>query len=712
MGNTDLIPRDTMHRYFVLFLTLLILAGGSLAAENSPPTAREGYLDLSKWDFPADGPVRLAGEWEFFWKEFRYPGDFPEVYRGPYINVPATWTQEHLAEFDVQDRGWATFRLKVKLPPRMENPTLRVPHLPGDYELYINGQFLAKSGILKKEQGKKGFPAPPGIYRLPDTGEAEIVFLVSQFEDLSGGIVSPFLLGNYRQISRFGTFLQYFDVFLFGSLLMIGMYYLSFFVIRRQEKSALLFGVFAILLGFRSILYGEHLFRVLFPLFPYELEMALGHLTFYLAVPVFLSYIHQIFPEHKLKWAAYIVYPMSLLFSISAVVFPHSLYVKYLFVFQLFTLGVTGYIFYIVIRSILSGKKESIAFIIGFFVLVTALINDMLHAQLIIRSMHLIPFALFFFVFTQAVMLSWRFAKTFSANEILSKEVLETNRSLQRFVPQEFLSYLEKESIKDVSLGDHVKKEMTVLFCDIRNFTFLSEHLTPEENFNFINSYLERMSPVIREYGGFIDKFIGDAIMALFSDSADSAVMAAIEMQERLARYNTEERQSAGRIQIQMGIGIHTGDLMLGTIGDVLRMDTTVISDAVNLTSKIEAVTKQFGLNIAISESTFKRLNDPSNYQYRFIGKVPVKGKKHPVAIFDIFDGDTAEVVEGKKSTLKDFEEAVQSFYTQDFTTAFRLFNKLHHTNPKDGAFVHYIKRIQSLHRAGLVDLKALKSTG
>ncbi len=162
---------------------------------------------------------------------------------------------------------------------------------------------------------------------------------------------------------------------------------------------------------------------------------------------------------------------------------------------------------------------------------------------------------------------------------------------------------------------------MSILFADIRDFTTLSERMTPEENFKFINAYLSHMEPAILDNNGFIDKYIGDAIMALFSRSADDAIKAGIDMLHRLAKYNTK-RTNPERPPIQIGIGINTGSLMLGTVGGQTRMDGTVIGDAVNLASRLEALTKHYGVSLLISHHTFQCLRHPVEY-----GTLPAQGK-------------------------------------------------------------------------------------
>jgi len=160
----------------------------------------------------------------------------------------------------------------------------------------------------------------------------------------------------------------------------------------------------------------------------------------------------------------------------------------------------------------------------------------------------------------------------------VERELVRTNAAYDRFVPHEFLNNLAKESIIDVQLGDQVQKDMTVLFSDIRSFTTLSEAMSPEENFNFINSFLRAIGPIIRTHHGFIDKYIGDAIMVLFGipvpcpDHARRAVAAAIDMQSALLDLQ-EKWRSRGLPVIDIGIGINSGEMVAGSIGSEQRLD-------------------------------------------------------------------------------------------------------------------------------------------
>ncbi len=263
-----------------------------------------------------------------------------------------------------------------------------------------------------------------------------------------------------------------------------------------------------------------------------------------------------------------------------------------------------------------------------------------------------------------------------------------------RFVPHNFLNFLSRESILDVQLGDQVLKEMTVMFSDIRDFTTLSEAMTPKENFNFINSYLSRVGPVIRQYRGFIDKYIGDAIMALFPESAKDALQAALAMQKEVALYN-RYRQQQGCAPISIGIGLHTGNLMLGTIGESQRMETTAIADAVNLSSRLEGLTKLYGAGILISVHTLVRVEDIQNYNFRFLDRVRVKGKNKPVAIYEVYDEEAGLTNQLKTRTKTMFEPAVMAYNRQDFAGAQPMFEEILAINPEDKAALLYVKRCQ-----------------
>lgn len=270
-------------------------------------------------------------------------------------------------------------------------------------------------------------------------------------------------------------------------------------------------------------------------------------------------------------------------------------------------------------------------------------------------------------------------------------DLKETNVSIGRFVPHAFLALIGKPSIVSVQLGDNTNKEMTVLFSDIRNFTPLSEGMTPDENFAFINTFLESIGPVIRQHNGFIDKYIGDAIMALF-ERPDDAIAASLAMIDALAEFNAG-RRARGLEPIFIGIGLNTGPLMLGTIGERDRMDCTVISDAVNLAARVEQLTKIYNISPLISQATYERLADRHAHAIRPIDIVTVKGKSRPVTIYEVFERAPPAEREAKERTRELLLSGVAALDAGDKAAARRCFDEALALVPDDPAATHLLKK-------------------
>jgi two-component system sensor histidine kinase ChiS len=207
---------------------------------------------------------------------------------------------------------------------------------------------------------------------------------------------------------------------------------------------------------------------------------------------------------------------------------------------------------------------------------------------------------------------------------------------------------------------------------------------------------MAKLGPPVRNNGGFIDKYMGDGIMALFPSAPEGAVRCAIEMHGQLVEFNAQ-REKAGNPPIKIGIGLHEGGLMLGTIGENERMDGTVISDTVNTASKIEGISKQFGIGIAVSQRILLGLEDPTAYHIRFIGKVGVKGRREEVSIFEIFDGDPDALIKKKDSIKAEFERGLNAFYSQEYDEALKFFTHVLAELPDDQASLHFIRIMRKL---------------
>ena len=276
-----------------------------------------------------------------------------------------------------------------------------------------------------------------------------------------------------------------------------------------------------------------------------------------------------------------------------------------------------------------------------------------------------------------------------------SREPLsDTELAYGRFVPRQFLHLLGHNDIRHVELGQQVECKMTVLFSDLRDFTSLSESMSPQENFNLLNSYLMQMEPVIAAHGGFIDKYIGDAIMALFPDSPDQAVRGALAMLNKLEEYNAG-RERAGYRPVKIGIGINTGIVIIGTVGGRGRMDGTVIGDAVNLAARLEQLTKDYDVPLLISEYTLYSLENAAPYSIRFLDRTRVRGKQDAQSVYEVFDADPPPLRIAKRENLNLFEHALACYHLDDVAGALTLLAATLEKIPGDAAAQAYFERCQ-----------------
>ncbi|MEO6327850.1 MAG: adenylate/guanylate cyclase domain-containing protein [Ginsengibacter sp.] len=252
-----------------------------------------------------------------------------------------------------------------------------------------------------------------------------------------------------------------------------------------------------------------------------------------------------------------------------------------------------------------------------------------------------------------------------------------------KFVPYEFIQSLGHDLITDVKLGDQVEKIVTVLFSDIRGYTTLSEQMTPEENFSFICSFNELMGPIIRQNKGFINQYLGDAIMAIFPGNAGDALAAAVHMQLAIRDFN-KQRELKNQPQVKIGVGMHTGPLIMGITGDHDRLDATTISDTVNTASRLEGLTKYYKVDIIISEETLQQISSPETFNLRHLGSVQLKGKYAPISIHECFSGNTEFELQKKIETLSYFRTGISNYLNSSFDDAVGAFREVLEITPTD----------------------------
>ena len=282
------------------------------------------------------------------------------------------------------------------------------------------------------------------------------------------------------------------------------------------------------------------------------------------------------------------------------------------------------------------------------------------------------------------------------------QEIKLQKDAFYRFVPEEFLKILERDSATDINLGDKIIDDMTILFSDIRSFTTISETIPPEEVYEFLNEYFQLISPLIVAGGGFIDKYMGDGIMAIFAnrtnkkDSADSSIHTSISLIKELEKYN-QKRMLKGKEPIRIGIGINTGELIIGTVGTKDRLSTTVVGNTVNLASRLESITLKYSTEIIVSASTIATLKDHSLVRYREIDTIIAKGMTSPCEIYEVYNHKDLDFLQKMSYSLKPYMDGLVAYKLGLFEEAKTNFQEALNLNPQDTISKLYLERVYLL---------------
>lgn len=685
------------------FILVLFIFQNSVASSNAPK-AVGGILDLRDYSINEEGSLPLNGEWEFYWNEYIDPRVTDSIFgRGIIAKVPNVWNSYELFAEKLPGRGFASYKLKVLLeePPK-EDLALKLLAINTCYTLYINGNKVSTSGHAGVDANYSRPAYDPKVVTFKgDTNTYEFVFHVANFALYRGGFREKILFGTAAQLRERRERNIALELFIFGAILIIGFQYLVIYLTRRKDIVHLYFFLICLSVGFRMLVLNERYLLHIFQWLPFKIMLIFALGLILLATLFFVLYIRELFREQFPEFAIKIVAPVIIIQCLIIFFGTTLMGSRMVGAMQVTALACLALVIFVVTKAVIAKEQGARIILAGSIIVTAASINDILYDKSLSPIMNILPAGLFLFLFTQSILLSRRNANFQHNIEKLSEEISETNVALQRFVPQEFLHHLNKESIMDVHLGDQVLKHMTVLFSDVRSFTDVSEKMSPQENFNFINTYLDHIGPAISNNNGFIDKYVGDAIMALFPQKAEDSLAAAVDMQKRVQEFNKfHSRRNFDPITV--GIGIHTGNLMLGTIGHVDRMETTVISDSVNLAARMENLTKLYGAGIITSRETLNQVHSNREFNFRVLDTVKVRGRERIVTIIEILDGLPILEFNKKMDTRDDFEKGIMAYSSGELLISKEHFKNVLRIHEEDIAASFYIKRCNKYLEKGI----------
>lgn len=406
---------------------------------KQPPVAQDGHLDLQDWHFESEGVVSLNGEWTFYWRQLLEPEDFSDKTApnktGTFM-VPNTWNHHTIDGEVIPAHGYASFRLLVAVDPEIEILQLKSLEASSAFKLWINGKKKLSSGQVgvDKERSKPRYLSQSAIVQ-PENGRIELVLQVSNFRYERGGPWNEFQLGTVKQINTLNQKNLITEFFLFGAILIMGFYHLGLFLLRPREQTPLFFGIFCILVALRVVVTGERMAHEYLPWLGWEMLVRLEFITFYLAVPLFLTFLGSLFPEFRRRTIR-VILVLCYLFTALVLVTPPIVFSKSLPYFQFLVLAGCPLVLFFFLQTLYHKREGSVIITVGSLIVIATLIYDILESNLYFSGINLAPAGLFVFILIQSFMLSVQFSRALSLSEELSasleEKVEERTQSLQK----------------------------------------------------------------------------------------------------------------------------------------------------------------------------------------------------------------------------------------------------------------------------------------
>jgi two-component system sensor histidine kinase ChiS len=456
----------------ILLIFLIIVLAGCIHTghEKVIPRASEGIIDLGSWNFKKDGAVSLDGEWEFYWKTFISPvrrTNATDAVPG-YIAVPGRWNDFRVNGNAIGGDGFASYRLVVLLDREAASVAMKFYEIATSYVLFVNGTEIASLGTIGIEKSTADSYKAPLVKVIPVNDRTiEIILHVSNFQEMNGGFWyhAP-VIGTADEITRDDEIGRLIQAFLFGCIFMIAFYHLCLFFFRKEDVPSLLFCAFCLSVCLRLLVTGEsYLIDYISPL-PWECIARLQYASFFLAAPLFGIFTRSIFKTEFRGSVSYVFVGISIVF-IGFSLFASLRFLSYvLSVYGALTLVFVAHLAYVITRAVISRREGSALFLVGFCVLVAAVVNDILYHNQLVNTMFLTPWGLFVFIIAQSFIISLKFSDTFEKVRRYSLELEDYSRNLESKVAErtkQLEDATEQKTRMFVHLAHDTKTPLTLI---------------------------------------------------------------------------------------------------------------------------------------------------------------------------------------------------------------------------------------------------------
>lgn len=644
-------------------------------------------LDLRDWSPREDGPLLLSGDWAMWPGVLLAPGTDPGG--AGYATVPGSWPTP---------QGVATYRLEVLLPPDPMDLSLRMAGASTAHRLFINGQERIGGGVVSAELAAIEPDGTRWIHGVPaGTERLELLVQVANAAYREGGLRRAPLLGPTDQILVIFQRKLLVDALIVVLLLAVGAYQLSLFFLRPKLRVHLPFGMLCLSFGVRATLSREgQIADMLLPQLGWASAIRAEYVLTWASLAAVLAWIVRMFPDESPRWAARVLWAAALLGVGFTVLAPVAVFTGSNASLQAALVMGVVLVLGITVRATRARREGAALVLVAALVGLAAAVWDTVVTHTpTAASNDLASLAFVALVLAETVRLARGYTRSFNVIERLSSELSVTNQKIVRFVPRQFLEVLGHSSILEVTQGENRQRTLEVMFFDIRGFTTLIESLGPQAAFPFLNALWSALEPEIRRHRGFVNHFLGDAVLAIFHGGADDALRGALAVHTALAAFNATQGFAAA--PIAAGMGLNAGPIMMGIIGSSDRLDPNVVGDTVNLASRLEGMTKVYGAPIIVSQALVDRLQSPEAFALRELDRVRAQGKQAAVRIYAALGALPPALVAQIQAARDDFSQGLRHYRDGAFAAAEESFCAAAAAAPDDRVAALYVRRCRAL---------------
>lgn len=486
-------------------------------------------------------------------------------------------------------------------------------------------------------------------------GVNQLDFYIRNTTEKFGGFRSSPYIGSFDNMVKLYEKRVFRDTIICGASLVMFLFFFILFLNYRNDKSTLYFSLICLFLSLRGLVTNDKVIFIFIPNLSYLLLNKIEYFSVYLIPLLTILFIYNYYEKKVYKHIFKVCIYFGFILVLASLLGPPVLYISLLYVFYGYIIIGGILIITTLINCGINGKEDAFKILVSIITLLLAGVCDSINYILNKSDVQVLPSSMIVFILLMSLIVSQREIRKLKKIDKLSKENIKVIKYLSKFVPNAFIKTVGMGDITSISRGVGVNKDMTVLFTSIIGFQQELKLYKAEDTISLLNRCFGMISPIITSYGGFIDKFIDETVMALFPGKPEDAIDAVMEINKKLEQFN---RGLGHGKPLRMKAGIHNGEQYIGLVGDQNRVDATVISKVVNTASRINSFTSKIDRDILISDDVYRSIKCPEDYKTMYMGRVKLKGKENFIGIHCLYLNKVVEADNLFSITMKKLEDS------------------------------------------------------